>query len=219
MSGSGQAKRRPSLSRWTRTLSPSGRCWRRASGRLPGNYLGLPELDGDVWADIAGAAAITGARPRTITGWLNRQGPKRCPFPEPRRSLYRLSWPVSVLQAWRETTPGASAVASLSRCRHEGFRWQVPSLTWASCLQGEQHFGATRRIPKTGARGTTRKHVRNDAGTRTSESVMCEFMGQPVVDIRIRRSCRLLRFGAPWPGCRTRVLTVTWPGHIGRSRA
>jgi len=37
-----------------------------------------------------------------ITGWLNRRGPKRCPFPEPRRSLYRLYWPVSVLQAWRE---------------------------------------------------------------------------------------------------------------------
>jgi hypothetical protein len=28
--------------------------------------------------------------------------------------------------------------------------------------------------------GKTRKHVRNDAGTRTSESVMCKFMGQPV---------------------------------------
>ena len=61
--------------------------------------------------------------------------------------------------------------------------------------------------------------VRNDAGTRTSESVMCKFMGQPVVDIRIPRSRRLLRFGAPWPGCRTRVLTVSWPSHLGRSRA
>jgi hypothetical protein len=67
-----------------------------------GQLLGLPELDGDVWADIAGAAAITGAPPRTITGWLNRQGPKRCPFPAPRRSLYRLYWPVSVLQSWRD---------------------------------------------------------------------------------------------------------------------
>lgn len=73
--------------------------------------------------------------------------------------------------------------------------------------------------PETGAWGTTRKHVRNDAGTRTSESVMCKFMGQPVVDIRIPRSRRLLRFGAPWPGCRTRVLTVSWPSHLGRSRA
>lgn len=74
-----------------------------AGKRLPaGQLLGLPELDGDVWADIAGAAAITGAPPRTITGWLNRRGPKRCPFPEPRRSLYRLYWPVSVLQSWRD---------------------------------------------------------------------------------------------------------------------
>jgi hypothetical protein len=75
-----------------------------AAGQRPpaGQLLGLPELDDDVWADIAGAAAITGALPRTITGWLNRQGPKRCPFPEPRRSLYRLYWRVSVLQAWRD---------------------------------------------------------------------------------------------------------------------
>lgn len=65
-----------------------------ATGQRPpaGQLLGLPDLDGDVWADIAGAAAITGAPPPTITGWLNRQGPKRCPFPEPRRSLYRLYW-------------------------------------------------------------------------------------------------------------------------------
>ena len=75
-----------------------------AEGRQPpaGQLLGLPDLDGDVWADIAGATAITGAPPRTITGWLNRHGPKRCPFPEPRRSLYRLYWSVSVLQSWRD---------------------------------------------------------------------------------------------------------------------
>lgn len=75
-----------------------------ASGQRPpaGQLLGLPELDGDMWADMAGAVAITGAPARTITGWLNRRGPKRCPFPEPRRSLYRLYWPVSVLQAWLE---------------------------------------------------------------------------------------------------------------------
>ena len=79
-----------------------------ATGQRPpaGQLLGLPELDGDAWADIAGAAAITGAPPRTITGWLNRRGPKRCPFPEPRRSLYRLYWPVSVLQTWREDYAG-----------------------------------------------------------------------------------------------------------------
>lgn len=75
-----------------------------AAGQRPpaGQLLGLPELEGDVWADIAGAAAITGVPPRTITGWLNRQGPKRCPFPDPRRSLYRLYWPVSVLLSWRD---------------------------------------------------------------------------------------------------------------------
>lgn len=75
-----------------------------SDGRRPpaGALLGLPELDGDMWADIAGAAAITGVQPRTITGWLNRRGPKRCPFPEPRRSLYRLYWPVSVLRSWRD---------------------------------------------------------------------------------------------------------------------
>ena len=74
-----------------------------AGQRSPaGQLLGLPELDGDVWADIAGAVAITGAQPRTISGWLSRKGPRRCPFPEPRRSMYRLYWPVSVLQAWCE---------------------------------------------------------------------------------------------------------------------
>ena len=86
-----------------------------AAGRRPpaGQLLGLPELDGDVWADIAGAAAITGAQPRTITGWLNRRGPKHCPFPEPRRSLYRLYWPVSVLQSWRDDyTAGAGQGAA-----------------------------------------------------------------------------------------------------------
>lgn len=77
--------------------------------------LGLPELDGDVWADIAGASAITGAQPRTITGWLNRRGPKHCPFPQPRRSLYRLYWPVSVLQAWRDDYEASRDLAAAER--------------------------------------------------------------------------------------------------------
>jgi hypothetical protein len=74
------------------------------AGQRPpaGQLLGLPELDGDLWADIAGASAITGAPPRTISGWLNRRGPKSCPFPEPRRILYRLYWPVSALHDWRD---------------------------------------------------------------------------------------------------------------------
>jgi hypothetical protein len=95
----------------------------------------------------------------------------------------------------------------------------VKSTCRTSALLGR---AATRSYPwilKRERGGTTRKHVRNDAGTRTSESVMCKFMGQPVVDIRILRSRRLLGFGVPWPGCRTRVLTVSWPSHLGRSRA
>jgi hypothetical protein len=54
--------------------------------------------------------------------------------------------------------------------------------------------GSVLELPRgagAGAWGTTRKHVRNDAGTRTSESVVCKFMGQPVGDIWMRRSCRL----------------------------
>lgn len=91
-----------------------------AGQRSPaGQLLGLPELDGDVWADIAGAAAITGALPRTITGWLNRRGPKRCPFPEPRRSLYRLYWPVSVLQSWRHDYAGGAASDTADGCQLE----------------------------------------------------------------------------------------------------
>src|ERR1700726_3015309 len=75
---------------------------------------------------------------------------------------------------------------------------------------------------KAGARqwGMTRKLVRNGAGTRTPESVVCEFMGKPVEDIRTHRSRRLLSApGVSRHGCRTRVLPMTWPGHPGRSRA
>lgn len=63
----------------------------------------------------------------------------------------------------------------------------------------------------------TRKHVRNDAGTRKAESVTCRFMGQSVGDTRMRRSCRLLRSRAPRQGPRTCVLTRTWPCPPGRS--
>jgi hypothetical protein len=75
-----------------------------AGGQAPpaGALLGLPELDGDVWADIAGASAVTGFAAGTITGWLSRGGPKRCPFPAAHRFLYRLYWPLSELQAWRD---------------------------------------------------------------------------------------------------------------------
>jgi predicted DNA-binding transcriptional regulator AlpA len=68
---------------------PAGRLW------------GLPELAiDDCWVDIAGASAMTGYRPKTITGWLARKGPKRNPFPTPHRLLYRLYWRRSSLDEW-----------------------------------------------------------------------------------------------------------------------
>ena len=66
-----------------------------------GRLLGLPELDGDVWLDMAGAAAVSGCQPRTITAWLTRRGPKRNPFPQAHRFLYRLYWPMGVVTEWR----------------------------------------------------------------------------------------------------------------------
>lgn len=45
---------------------------------------------------------------------------------------------------------------------------------------------------------TTRKHVRNDAGTGKFETVMCRFMGQPVGDIGTRQS----QGSFPLPGYR-----------------
>lgn len=88
-----------------------------AAGRRPpaGSLLGLPELDGDVWVDIAGAAAVSGARPKTITGWLSRGGPKRCPFPAAHRFLYRLYWPLSQVEAWRAAYSGTARARPLPR--------------------------------------------------------------------------------------------------------
>jgi hypothetical protein len=68
-----------------------------------GRLYGLPELPGNgCWTDIAGAAALTGVPPRTITSWLARGGPVRNPFPVPRRFLYRLYWPRDDIESWRE---------------------------------------------------------------------------------------------------------------------
>lgn len=71
--------------------------------RIPaGRVMGFPELPGgDMWCDIAGAAAIVGVPPKTITGWLARGGPKDNPFPIPNRILYRLYWPISVIRKWQ----------------------------------------------------------------------------------------------------------------------
>ena len=66
-----------------------------------GRLFGLPELpDDDCWLDIAGAAALTGVPPKTITSWLNRGGPPRNPFPVPSRLLYRLFWPRLDITSW-----------------------------------------------------------------------------------------------------------------------
>ena len=53
-----------------------------------------------MWVDIAGASAVSGAAPKTITGWLSRGGPKHCPFPAAHRFLYRLYWPLFQIEAW-----------------------------------------------------------------------------------------------------------------------
>lgn len=66
-----------------------------------GRLYGLPELpDDDYWLDMAGAIALTGVRPKTITAWLARGGPVRNPFPVPQRLLYRLYWRGSDIAAW-----------------------------------------------------------------------------------------------------------------------
>jgi hypothetical protein len=67
-----------------------------------GKLFGLPELpDDDYWVDIAGAAAITGIPPNTITSWLTRGRPTRNPFPAPHRHLYRLYWPRTEITRWQ----------------------------------------------------------------------------------------------------------------------
>ena len=61
-----------------------------------GRLFGLPELpDNDYWVDIAGVP------PKTITSWLTRGGPRRNPFPGPRRHLYRLHWPRTEITSWQ----------------------------------------------------------------------------------------------------------------------
>lgn len=77
-----------------------------------GRLFGLPELpDDDVWVDTAGAAALARVSPKTITSWLARKGPKRRPFPPPRRILYRLYWRRSEIEGWLGDE-GASTHAS-----------------------------------------------------------------------------------------------------------
>lgn len=76
---------------------------RRGSTVDAGRLYGLPEppSSSDCWVDIAGATALTGVAPKTISSWLARGGPMRNPFPGPRRILYRLYWPIAEIESWR----------------------------------------------------------------------------------------------------------------------
>ena len=75
----------------------------RTGGVVPaGRLFGLPELPGDdYWLDIAGATALTGIPPKTVTSWLSRGGPVRNPFPVPQRFLYRLYWRGTEVASWQ----------------------------------------------------------------------------------------------------------------------
>jgi hypothetical protein len=73
-----------------------------------GRLFGLPELPGDdYWVDMAGATALTGILPKTITSWLVRSGPVRNPFPVPQRFLYRLYWRGADIASWQAREIGA----------------------------------------------------------------------------------------------------------------
>lgn len=74
----------------------------------------LPDLpDEDIWCDMAGASALAGVAPTTITAWLSRGGPKRMPFPVPVRLLYRLYYPVSSIREWAaDQNPAKNSLCS-----------------------------------------------------------------------------------------------------------
>jgi hypothetical protein len=78
-----------------------------------GRLFGLPELPGDdYWLDMAGATAVTGILPKTITGWLARGGPVRNPFPVPQRLLYRLYWRATEITSWQTRQKAAAGQRS-----------------------------------------------------------------------------------------------------------
>jgi predicted DNA-binding transcriptional regulator AlpA len=82
-----------------------------------GRLFGLPELPGDdYWLDMAGATALTGIPPKTITGWLARGGPARNPFPVPDRLLYRVYWRRTEIESWqaRETVADSEPCTRLN---------------------------------------------------------------------------------------------------------
>lgn len=74
--------------------------WASGQPLTGGSLFGLPALDGDVWADIAGATVITGLPAKTITSYLARDKPKSNPFPKPSQFLGRNYWPATTLLDW-----------------------------------------------------------------------------------------------------------------------
>ena len=89
----------------------------RAGGTVPaGRLFGLPELPGgDCWLDMAGATAVTGVPPKTITSWLARGGPVRNPFPSPQRLLYRLYWRSTEITSWQTREKAAAGQRTSAR--------------------------------------------------------------------------------------------------------
>ena len=87
----------------------------RAGTALPaGRLLGLPELPGDdYWLDMAGATAVTGVPPKTITSWLARGRPVRNPFPAPQRLLYRLYWRGTEITSWQTREKKAASIGPI----------------------------------------------------------------------------------------------------------
>lgn len=66
-----------------------------------GMVWGMPPLpDGDMWADIVGAAAITGLEPNNIRGRLVRAGQYVQDFPAPWKFFGLQWWKVSELTGW-----------------------------------------------------------------------------------------------------------------------
>ena len=89
----------------------------RAGRAVPaGRLFGLPELPGDdYWLDMAGATAITGIPPKTITSWLARGGPARNPFPTPHRLHYRLYWRGTQITSWQARDKAAASQRTPAR--------------------------------------------------------------------------------------------------------
>ena len=89
----------------------------RAGRTVPaGRLLGLPELSGgDYWVDMAGATALTGIPPKTITSWLARGRPVRNPFPVPQRFLYRLYWRGTDIASWQARETAVAPLAAPGR--------------------------------------------------------------------------------------------------------